>query len=320
MKILLTGGAGFIGSHLSERLLDAGYSLCCVDDFNDFYYPQIKWDNIKKALDYNNFTLLEGDIRDFEFLEQCFKKHDIDLVIHLAARAGVRPSIKDPKLYAETNINGTINLLELAYKYKIQNFIFASSSSVYGNNKKVPFTESDNLEGMISPYAVTKRTGEQLCFNYNHLYGLPTTCLRFFTVYGPRQRPDMAIHKFTELIYNGKEIPVFGDGSSERDYTFINDIIDGIIAVITKKYPFEIFNLGECQTTKLSYLINMIESSLGLKAKLKFLPNQPGDVDITNADISKSRNYFGYNPTTKVKDGIPLFIEWFLEKKNKSRT
>jgi len=312
MSILVTGGAGFIGSHLCKKLLKSNQRVFCIDEFNDYYDPKIKRNNIAPFLDNKNFTLLEGDIRNYSFLKKNFKDYCFKEIIHLAARAGVRPSIQDPILYAEVNVRGTINLLELSKECEVENFIFGSSSSVYGNNKKVPFAENDRLDGMISPYAVTKRTGENICFNYNHLYGIPTTCLRFFTVYGPSQRPDMAIHKFTKLIYNDEEIPMFGDGNSERDYTYIDDIIEGILKALKRKSQFEIFNLGESETTKLCELISQIESALGKKAKIKKMPNQPGDVQITYAEISKSKSLLGYNPKTKVQDGIPLFIEWFL--------
>jgi len=313
MSILVTGGAGFIGSHLCERLLLNGKKVYCIDDFNNYYDPEIKRHNINSLLDLDNFNLLEGDIKDNAFLESCFIKHHFEEIIHLAARAGVRPSLQNPLLYAEVNINGTLNLLELARKYKVLNFIFGSSSSVYGNNKKVPFSESDKIHGMISPYAITKQAGENLCFNYNHLYGIPMTCLRFFTVYGPRQRPDMAIYKFTKLIYENKEIPMYGNGSAERDYTFIDDIIDGVVKALGNRYPFEIFNLGESETISLSNMINLIEKSLGKKAKVNSLPMQPGDVNITFADINKAKRMLDYNPKTKIKDGIPIFVDWFLD-------
>jgi UDP-glucuronate 4-epimerase len=313
MSVLVTGGAGFIGSHVCKKLLNEGIKVFCIDDFNDYYDPSIKRENIRSLLKNLDFKLFEGDIRNCEFLEYCFENNKIREIIHLAARAGVRPSLQNPLLYSEVNIAGTLNLLELAKKHKIENFVFSSSSSVYGNNKKVPFSENDIIENMISPYAITKKAGENFCFNYHHLYGIPITCLRFFTVYGPSQRPDMAIHKFTKSIYEGREICMFGDGNSERDYTYIDDIVDGVIKAFEKKSAFEIFNLGESKTTKLIDLIHIIAECFGKKARIKQYPKQPGDVDITYADIEKAKKNLGYNPQIKVKDGIPLFVEWFLK-------
>lgn len=316
-NILITGGAGFIGSHLTERLLTEGNRIICLDNFDTFYDPQIKRENIRLFLTNNRFTLVEGDIRDMKLLADIFDGTGIDVVVHIAARAGVRPSIKEPQLYCDVNVMGTTNLLEMAKDYKIKKFIFASSSSVYGENKKVPFCEEDNVDYPISPYAATKKAGELICFTYHHLYNLPVCCLRFFTVYGPRQRPEMAIHKFTRLIYEGKSIPVYGDGSSKRDYTYIDDIIAGITAAIKKDMAYEIINLGESKTVGLSELISLIEENLQKKVVIEWLPLQPGDVPVTFADIDKARRLLGYNPGVDIKEGISRFVNWFLEDVNR---
>ena len=317
MKILVTGAAGFIGSHLCDALVKR-HEVFGLDNFCDFYDPKIKWDNIKELLKNDNFRIFESDIRDLSSLDKIFSENSFEMVIHLAAMAGVRPSIENPKLYTEVNINGTVNLLEECQKNNIKNFIFASSSSVYGNNKKVPFSEDDPVDFPISPYASTKKAGELICHSFHHLYNISLLCLRFFTVYGPRQRPDLAIHKFTRLMLDGKPIPVFGDGSTQRDYTYIDDIIDGVIKSIDYVRTgnhYEIFNLGESQTIKLSKMIFTLENALNLKAKKKQFPFQPGDVNITYADISKSRKILGYNPQTKFNDGISKFIEWIKRKR-----
>ncbi len=316
-NILITGGAGFIGSHLTERLLSEGFRIICLDNFDTFYDPQIKRENIRHYLTNNNFTLVEGDIRDMKLLADIFDGARIDVVVHIAARAGVRPSIKEPQLYYDVNVRGTTNLLEMAKDYQIKKFIFASSSSVYGENKKVPFSEDDNVDYPISPYAATKKAGELICFTYHHLYNLPVCCLRFFTVYGPRQRPEMAIHKFTRLVYEGKSIPVYGDGTSKRDYTYIEDIIAGITAAIQKDLAYEIINLGESKTVGLSGLISLIEGNLQKKAMIEWLPQQPGDVPVTFADIDKARRLLGYNPCVDIKEGISRFVKWFLEDVNR---
>ena len=312
-NILVTGGAGFIGSHLVDRLLAEGdWQITVVDDFNDFYSPDIKRANIAGHLTLPNYTLVEADIRDEGAMAALFAENKFDVITHLAARAGVRPSLSEPKLYAETNINGTLNLLELAKEHSIKQFVFGSSSSVYGINTKVPFAEEDRIYQPISPYAATKAAGELLCHTYSHLYDIRTVCLRFFTVYGARQRPDLAIHKFSKLITEGKPIQVFGDGSSRRDYTYIDDIISGVRAAIDYDgSSHEVFNLGESQTVTLAELIELIERSLDMHAIIDRQPWQPGDVPTTFADITKSRNLLGYNPTTKIQDGIPKFVEWF---------
>lgn len=314
---LITGGAGFIGSQLSERLLSEGWRVVCLDNFDTFYDPQIKRNNISSALKEKYFTLIEGDIRDKRLLDNIFNREKIDVVIHIAARAGVRPSIKDPALYYDVNVGGTLNLLEAVRGRNVKKFIFASSSSVYGENTKVPFSEEDNVDYPISPYAATKKAGELLCYTYYHLYRIPITCLRFFTVYGPRQRPEMAIHKFTRLIYEGKPVPVFGDGSSKRDYTFIEDIIEGVVKSIHSGSLYEIINLGESNTISLSDLIVLIENNLHKNAVIEKLPLQPGDVPITYADTGKARSLLGYNPQTNIKEGIRIFTEWFLKQENR---
>jgi UDP-glucuronate 4-epimerase len=310
MKVLVTGGAGFIGSHFVEKCLALGHHVAGLDDFNDFYDPAIKRANISGFI--NDVLLYEIDIRDGAAVRRVVKDGRFDTIVHLAARAGVRPSIKDPKLYLDTNITGTWNLLEAAKQSGVACFICASSSSVYGVLKTAPFREDMALTATISPYAATKLAAEQLCSNYAHLYGLRTINLRFFTVYGPRQRPDLAIHSFTKSINAGHPIHQFGDGSTRRDYTYIDDILQGVTACLTYDGPLcEVFNLGESQTTTLRDLIAAIERALGKKAIIKQLPEQPGDVPLTYADITKARTQLGYNPHTQIADGIPKFVEWF---------
>jgi UDP-glucuronate 4-epimerase len=312
-RILVTGGAGFIGSHLVDQLLaEGGSKVTVIDDFNDFYSPEIKRSAVKSHLENPNYKLVETDIRDTDALAKVFADGSFDCVVHLAARAGVRPSLKEPTLYTETNINGTQNLLELAKTHGVPQFVFGSSSSVYGINSKTPFSEEDRIFQPISPYAATKAAGELLCHTYSHLYNLRTVCLRFFTVYGARQRPDLAIHKFTKLITDGKPIQMFGDGSTRRDYTYIDDIIQGVRAAMDFGGSIhEVFNLGESETTELKRLIELIEESLGKKAIIDRQPMQPGDVPITFADISKAKRLLGYNPRTKIEEGVPKFVEWF---------
>ena len=315
MQILVTGGAGFIGSHLIERLLEEGYEIVCLDNFNDYYNPEIKRSNIKPFLRERNFNLVEADIRDKDTLKKIFEKYKFQKVIHLAAQAGVRLSLKQPNLYVDVNVNGTLNLLELSKEYKIKNFIFGSSSSVYGATKEIPFSEEGKLKP-ISPYGVSKRTGELLCSTYNHLYNLPVTILRFFTVYGSRQRPDMAIYKFTKLIDEGKKIYLYGDGETSRDYTYVSDIIEGITFALNKDFNYEIFNLGDSNPTTLSHLISLIEKNLGKSAKIKYLPEQPGDPSITFADIGKSKRTLNYEPKVKIEEGIKRFVEWYKNEKS----
>lgn len=314
-NILVTGGAGFIGSHLADRLLAEGeWRVTVIDDFNDFYDPALKRKNIQTQLQNHNYSLSEVDIRDRAALNKVFETRDFDCIVHLAARAGVRPSIAQPQIYAETNINGTINLLELARQRAIKQFIFGSSSSVYGINAKVPFSEADPIHQPISPYAATKAAGELLAHTYSHLYGLRCVCLRFFTVYGARQRPDLAIHKFARLMTSGEPIPVFGDGSTRRDYTFIDDIISGVRAAINyDDTKYEVINLGESRTVELRELIALLERELDLKADIRSQPPQPGDVPQTFADIEKAKRLLNYDPQTPIEEGIQKFVSWFRQ-------
>jgi UDP-glucuronate 4-epimerase len=311
MKILVTGGAGFIGSHLVERLLVRNDKVIAIDNLNDYYDPRIKKRNLAAALKSPRMKFERGDILDSSFLDRLISRNKPDVIVHLAARAGVRPSLDQPALYEEVNCLGTLNVLEAARKHGVGRFVFASSSSVYGNVKEIPFREDARIDRPVSPYAATKAAGELFCHNCHHLYGLPVTILRFFTVYGPRQRPDMAIHKFTALIDQGKPVPFYGDGSTERDYTYISDIIDGVTAAVDKDLGFEIINLGESRTTSLAELVRIIEECLGKKAKLKKLPMQAGDVLRTCADVSKARHLLGYKPSTKVSDGVREFVRWY---------
>ncbi|WP_395736035.1 NAD-dependent epimerase/dehydratase family protein [Prosthecobacter sp.] len=314
MKILVTGGAGFIGSHTVERLIqDDAAQITIIDSFNDYYNPSIKRENVR-ALG-PKVVVREGEITDPQFVAETFEKGHFDAVIHLAARAGVRPSIEQPELYIDTNIKGTFHLLEAARRTGVKHFVFASSSSVYGVNKKVPFAEADPILQTISPYAMTKMAGEQMCSNYSHLYGIKTVALRFFTVYGPRQRPDLAISKFSRLIEDGKPIDKFGDGSTARDYTFVHDIVDGIVGALNyRSGPIcDIFNLGGSQTVTLNELITNIEHALGKKAVINQLPEQPGDVPLTSADVSKAKSLLGFKPTTTIAQGVPAYVEWFRE-------
>lgn len=315
-NILVTGGAGFIGSHLVDRLLAEGdWRVTVVDDFNDFYAPEVKRENVRGHLQNSAYSLRETDIRSRAQLAEIFKEGTFEVVAHLAARAGVRPSLMEPALYNETNVGGTLNLLELAREYEVKQFVFGSSSSVYGINAKVPFSEEDPIRQPISPYAVTKAAGELLCHTYSHLYGIRCVCLRFFTVYGARQRPDLAIHKFAKLIEAGRPIPVFGDGTTRRDYTYIDDIIAGVRASIDyDASDYEVFNLGESQTIELRELIALLERELDRSALIERYPLQPGDVPQTYADVEKARRLLGYDPQTKIENGIRRFVEWFRER------
>ena len=312
MRILVTGGAGFIGSHLVEKLLADGHDVAILDDFDDFYDPRIKRANISSVV--KNIAVHDIDLRDGDKVADLFRKGKFDVVAHLAARAGVRPSIQQPQLYYDTNIAGTLHLLEGARTSGVERFLFASSSSVYGAAKKVPFSEEEHLTQTLSPYAATKIGGEFLCSTYSHLYKIRIVALRYFTVYGARQRPDLAIHQFTRKIHADEPIDQFGDGTTRRDYTYIDDIIQGTTAALKYDGPmFDVFNLGESETIQLEDLIAAIEKALGKKAKINRLPEQPGDMSLTCADISKARKLLGYNPKTKFQDGLPRFVHWFLK-------
>lgn len=315
MKILITGGAGFIGSHVTRKLLERGDQVVCVDEFNDYYSPKIKEHNIEPFLRNPNYSLHRGTITDYDFLKAIFEMEKPQRVIHAAARAGVRPSIENPFIYEDTNIKGTLNLLHLSKESDIENFVLFSSSSVYGNSPKVPFSESDPVDNPISPYAATKKATELLGHTYHHLYGLNVNVVRPFTVYGPAGRPDMFPFICTKTIDEGGEIKQFGDGTSRRDYTFIDDLSDGVIAACDKVFGYEIFNLGNSSTVELKYFISVVENALGKKANIKQYPMQPGDVALTNADLIKSREMLGYNPKTKIEEGMRIFVEWYQKNK-----
>lgn len=313
MHFLVTGGAGFIGSHLTEALLGQGHQVTVFDDFNDYYDPAIKRANVAHIA--NDIQIIEADIRDAVTVERTFAGNKFDTVVHLAARAGVRPSIVDPKLYFTTNIDGTFNLLDACRYHNVNHFVLASSSSVYGVNKKVPFAEKDLIERTISPYAATKLSCEQICSNYANLFDIRCSCLRFFTVYGPRQRPDLAIAKFTKKILQGEAIDRYGDGTTARDYTYVEDIIAGVLSAI--KYDakdFDIFNLGGSATTTLAELIAMLEKTIGKDAIINQMPDQPGDVPRTFADVNKAEKTLGYHPSTPIAEGFKKYVEWFRAK------
>ena len=321
--VLVTGGAGFIGSHVCEAFLKRRIPVICVDNLNNFYSPELKLKNLDEVVKTSKlmpgavFNFEKIDILDTSSLASLFGRYNFSCVVHLAAYAGVRPSIENPALYFGTNVMGTLNLLDQMKSHGVKKFLFASSSSVYGNNKKVPFAETDPVDNPISPYAATKKAGELLCFTYHHLFGIDTACLRFFTVYGERQRPDLAIHKFTRLISEGKPIQMFGDGATRRDYTYIGDIVDGVTKAydyVTKNQGvYDIFNLGESNTISLSWMISAIEAAIGKKAVINRMPVQPGDVELTNADISKAVRVIGYAPKTDFDDGIKIFVKWFSD-------
>jgi len=314
MNILITGGAGFIGSHLSEKIIGLGHRVICIDNFNDYYDPAIKEHNLKDIIDNEDFILYRADILDRLALRNIFSAHNIDMVIHLAARAGVRPSLSNAALYEKVNVEGTINLLEGCRERSINRFIFASSSSVYGGNKKVPFSETDKVDFPVSPYAATKKSGELMCYTYHHLYNISVFAFRFFTVYGPRQRPEMAIHKFARKIFNGDPIEVYGDGSSSRDYTYIDDIINGIIGSLDLVSSYEIINLGNSYPVRLSDLVKLIEEKTGRKAVVKHAEPQPGDVFTTYADIERAKKLIKYDPRTPIEEGLQYFMDWYREK------
>lgn len=316
MNILVTGAAGFIGSHVCEYFIKQKHSVVGIDNFDPFYSRKIKNLNLEQLLLNKNFQFYETDIRDKEALNSIFSSNKIEVVIHLAAKAGVRPSIESISEYYDVNVNGTVNLLESMKTFGIMKMLFASSSSIYGNNAKVPFSENDRVDNPISPYASTKKSGELLCHVYSHLYNFDITCLRFFTVFGPRQRPDLAIHKFTKLIDEGLALPFYGDGNTSRDYTYIDDIVNGISCALNSIGGYRIYNLGESRVINLKNLVETIEQLLGKKAILKFLPLQPGDVKTTYADISKARNEIGYAPKFDIESGIGEFIKWYEKNKN----
>ncbi|HZI93057.1 MAG TPA: NAD-dependent epimerase/dehydratase family protein [Patescibacteria group bacterium] len=311
--ILVTGGAGFIGSHVVGRLLARGDSVLVLDSFDNYYDPAIKRRNLRAAIGdaaTSRFALVEADIRDTTAIGEVFAGNDIDAVVHLAARAGVRPSIEAPLLYDEVNVKGTNNLLEACRRHGVRRFIFGSSSSVYGDSTDVPFREDARVDRPVSPYAATKVAGELLCYTYHHLFGIDVSCLRFFTVYGPRQRPEMAIHKFARLILQGQPLQRFGDGRTERDYTYIDDILDGILKALDQVSGYDVFNLGESRRVSLSRLIEIIESEIGVRAKVESMPEQPGDVKMTCADITHAREKLGYAPTVPIEEGIRRFVTW----------
>jgi len=318
MKILVTGGAGFIGSHLSDELVSRGEQVTVIDEFNDFYDPKLKRENVAPHLSNPAYTLVEGDIRDTDRVTRLFEEAQFDAVVHLAARAGVRPSIEEPMLYEQVNSAGTLNLLEASRKTGVKNFVFASSSSVYGINSKVPFSEGDPITCPISPYATTKRAGELMCYTYSHLYSLPATCLRFFTVYGERGRPDMAVAKFTRLIHEGRAIQVYGDGSAQRDFTYVGDIKEGLLKSIYSPSRYEIVNLGGANTIEVRKLIELIETSLGKKAVINHLPPAPGDVPITYADATKAKELLGFKAAVRIDEGVERYVRWFLERERRA--
>jgi UDP-glucuronate 4-epimerase len=313
-KVLVTGAAGFIGSTLCEALTQRGDVVVGLDNFQPFYDPSIKRANLTGLIKRSNFTFVEGDIRDAERLTQLFSTQRFDAVIHLAAMAGVRPSIQDPMLYTDINLTGSMRLFEAMRAHGCKRMMFGSSSSVYGGSTEVPFREDQTADRPVSPYAATKRAGEVLAHAYHHLFGFTIACLRFFTVYGPRQRPEMAIHQFTRLIDQGKPVPFFGDGSSRRDYTYVDDIVDGIVRALDRANGFAIYNLGGHKTTSLKELVELIESRLGKQAVLNRLPDQPGDVPITYADITRAHADLGYAPRTPIDDGVTKFVAWYRER------
>lgn len=311
MHLLVTGAAGFIGSSLCDHLLSRGHRVTGLDNFDEFYDPGLKRSNIASALVHPSYTLITGDIRDGDCLDGIFSAGTVDAVIHLAARAGVRPSIEQPLLYEDVNVRGTLVLLEAMRRAGVGRLLFASSSSVYGDNRKVPFAETDPVDHPVSPYAATKKAGELICHTWHRLHGIRVACLRFFTVYGPRQRPEMAIHRFVRQIENGEPLVLFGDGATRRDYTYIGDIVQGIERVLSAEFAYDIVNLGESQTTTLAELVRLIESATGRTADIHRLPVQPGDVEQTWADLEHARKTYGYAPVTPVAEGIREFVRWY---------
>ena len=314
--ILITGGAGFIGSHLAERQLELGRRVVVLDNFDPYYEPEVKRRNIVTALGHASYRLVEGDIRNSELLDELFAEARFDAVVHLAARAGVRPSIVDPVLYTSVNLDGTTRLLEACRKHEVERFIFGSSSSVYGNNDKVPFAEDDPVDHPISPYAATKKAGEVLCHAHHHLFGIKVACLRFFTVYGPRQRPEMAIHKFTRMLAAGQPVPRFGDGSSARDYTFVADIVEGICRSIERCRGYHVWNLGGSRTVTLSQLLEKIAAGLNVPLLVDEQPQQPGDVDRTWADVGRANSELDWQPELDIDEGLRRFLDWFRQQES----
>jgi UDP-glucuronate 4-epimerase len=310
-RYLVTGGAGFIGSNLVDRLLRDGHAVTVLDNFDPFYDRQRKLANLWNAVGFERFRLVEGDVTDAARVAHVCEECQPDVIFHLAARAGVRPSIDDPVGYARVNIEGTLRLLEEARHLPNVRLVFASSSSVYGNRTDVPFRESDRVDDPISPYAATKKAGELLCFNYHHLYGLPVTCLRFFTAYGPRNRPDLAIAKFMRLIDRGEPIPIFGDGTTRRDYTYIDDIVDGVVRAAARCRGYAVYNLGNAQPVELARLVEVISAALGRTPYIQRRPMQPGDVRQTFADVSLAGRELGYSPLTSLEDGIERYVAWY---------
>jgi len=314
VNILVTGGVGFIGSHVCERLLEDGHAVCALDDLNDFYDPAIKQNTLRELQSRaQSFSFAHADITNRGEVDEVLGSMAFDQIIHLAARAGVRPSLEHPALYQQVNVEGTVNVLEAARERGVKKITIASSSSVYGVNSNVPFSEADPIFSAISPYAASKLACEALGHVYHHVHGMDVCMLRFFTVYGPRQRPDLAIHKFARLMHAGQPIPVYGDGNTSRDYTYVDDTVDGVIATTEKEFGYEIINLGESQTVELDRLIELLEQAMGVKAEINRQPTQPGDVPITFANIEKAQRLLGYNPQVKIEDGIPRFIEWFRQ-------
>lgn len=312
--ILVTGGAGFIGSHLCESLLRQKHRVAIVDNLDDFYGPDLKRANLEEIQSVGSFDFFDVDIRDAARLREVFDRARPDAVVHLAARAGVRPSLLHPELYVSTNIDGTLNLLESSRKFRVQRLVFGSSSSVYGQTNRVPFSEDEPIARPLSVYAATKVSGEVLAFSYAHLYRLPVVCARIFTAFGPRQRPDLAIRKFAQRILEGQEVPVFGDGSTQRDYTYVDDVVRGLELALECEYPFEVFNLGNSRTLRLDDLVKILETALGRKAIVKRLPPQPGDMQVTCADLAKSRRMLGYEPKVSFEEGLRRFVEWLKKR------
>ena len=315
MKVLITGAAGFIGSSLTDRLLGQGVEVTGLDSLDDFYDARVKRSNLEDASTHPHFRLVEGDFRDADTVERLFSGESFDGVAHLGARAGVRPSLERTPLYVDVNLDGTIQLLEACRRHEVRKFVFASSSSVYGSRVGEPFSETDRVDEPVSPYAATKKAGELLCYTYHHLFGIDVTCLRFFTVYGPRQRPEMAIHRFTRAIDSGEAIDVYGDGSARRDFTYISDVVQGVTAALERCSGYRIYNLGAGNSVELREVIELIEKALGKEARIRFFEQAPGDVPYTFADVTRAREELGYEPEVNIAEGIRRFVEWYRERK-----